>query len=92
MSTSSYLIIVQSHNILIVDLGECLKFFSILILRDCTHHQIWLSSHLYISELLAEWNLLTARYPSTSFPYKFAVSDQPTALSDISDDKLLLKH
>jgi Reverse transcriptase (RNA-dependent DNA polymerase) len=79
-------------KLLIVDLGECSKFLSILIIRDRPHRRLWLSSHLYVSELLAEWHLSNAKYPPTPFPYKFAIQDQPTALPDISDDDLLTKY
>ena len=38
----------------IIDLGPCSKFLSILIIRDRPQRRIWLSSHVYISELLDE--------------------------------------
>jgi hypothetical protein len=83
---------VLKRKLLIIDLGECLKFLSIVIIRDHIWHQLWLSSHLYVTKLLAEWNLLNAKYPSTPFPYKFPIQDQPTALPDILDNDLLAKY
>ena len=41
-------------NLLIVDLGACSKFLSIIITRDRPNHRLWLSSHVYIAELLKE--------------------------------------
>ena len=37
----------------IVDLGECSKFLSIVIIRDRPMRRMWLSSHVYISDLPA---------------------------------------
>jgi hypothetical protein len=76
----------------IVDMGTCSKFLSIMIIRNCSCRQLWLSSHLYVAKLLTEWNLSNAKYPSTPFPYKFTVQDQPTALPDLSDADLLAKY
>jgi Reverse transcriptase (RNA-dependent DNA polymerase) len=83
---------VLKQTLSIVDLGECSKFLSIVIIRDRIHRQLWLSSHLYVAKLLPEWNLSNAKDPSTLFPYKFAVQDQPSALPNISDDELLNKY
>jgi hypothetical protein len=77
-------------NLLIVDLGDCLKFLSIVISRDRKTRRLWLSSQVYVTELIAEWNLSTAKYPSTPFPNK--LSDQPTALPAISDADLTPKY
>ena len=41
-------------NLLIVDLGICSKFLSIVIMRDRPNDRLWLSSHLYIAELIHE--------------------------------------
>ena len=38
----------------IVDLGPCAKFLSMVIIRDRASRKLWLSSHLYIADLLAE--------------------------------------
>ena len=55
-------------NLLIVDLGECSKFLSIVITRDRKNCRLWLSSHLYVDELIQEWNLSNAKFPKTPFP------------------------
>jgi Reverse transcriptase (RNA-dependent DNA polymerase) len=83
---------VLKQKLLIVDMGECSKFLSIVIIQNRSCCQLWLSSHLYVAELLAEWNLLDARYPSMPFPYKFVVQDQPSALPNISDANLITKY
>ena len=59
---------VLSRRLHIVDLGICSKFLSILIIRDRVNWKIWLSSHVYISELLEEWNLTSCKPSSTPFP------------------------
>jgi hypothetical protein len=92
LSLYQWFLFTLKKKLLIVDLGECSKFLSILIIRDRPRRQLWLSSHLYVSELLAEWNLSNAKYPSTPFPYKFTIQNQPTSLPDISDDDLLGKY
>jgi Reverse transcriptase (RNA-dependent DNA polymerase) len=82
------------RNLLIVDLGDCSKFLSIVIIRDRVRRRLWLSSHIYVIDLLNEWNLANAESPATPFPYKIA--DQlllsPNALPDISDDELTSKY
>ena len=54
-----------AKRLLIVDMGECSKFLGILIIRDRPNRRLWLSSHVYVSELLAEWNLSTCKTAST---------------------------
>ena len=79
----------------IVDLGPCSKFLSIVILRDRSNRQLWLSSHVYVAELLEEWNLTSCRAVSTPFPANFSssLSIAPTnALPDVSDVDLLPKY
>ena len=82
---------VLSQRLHIVDLGSCSKFLSILIIRDRPNRKIWLSSHVYISELLSEWNLSSCKSASTPFPS--GVSSLPAApphsLPDISDADLV---
>jgi hypothetical protein len=82
------------RNLLIVDLGECSKFLSIVIIRDRAHRRLWLSSHVYVTELLTEWNLLNAKHPLTPFPHKITeqIPISPNALPDISDDDLTTKY
>jgi hypothetical protein len=83
-----------SKRLHIVDLGSCSKFLSILILRDRPNRRIWLSSHVYVSELLDEWNLSSCKPASTPFPSN--LMDLPLAphnsLPDISDADLLPKY
>ena len=83
-----------SKRLLIVDLGPCSKFLSILILRDRPNRRIWLSSHIYVSELLDEWNLSSCKPSSTPFPAN--VVELPPApsnsLPDISDNDLTTKY
>ena len=50
-----------ANCLMIVDLGQCAKFLSILIIHDRPNHHLWLSSHVYIAELLEEWNLTDCR-------------------------------
>ena len=75
----------------IVDLGPCSKFLNILILRDRPNRTIWLSSHIYVAELLEEWNLTSCRTVSTPFPSNFSdlPSAAPTSLPSISDADLV---
>jgi hypothetical protein len=78
----------------IVDLGHCSKFLSILILRDRPNCRMWLSSHVYVSELLGEWNMATCKPASTPFPSN--ISELPPAqlnsLPDISDAELTPRY
>jgi len=57
-----------SKKLHVVDLGECSKFLSILIIRDRTNHRLWLSSHLYVAELLAEWNMGQCKTAAVPLP------------------------
>ena len=81
-------------SLLIIDLGACSKFLSLLIICDRLNHCLWLSSHVYIAELLHEWNLTTAKFLKTPFPSN--ISDQhpvPTnALPQIPDDELTTQY
>lgn len=83
-----------SKHLWLVDLGPCSKFLNILIICDCPHRQLWLSSHLYVSELLAEWNLTSCQQVSTTFPSNFPDSHPVSlnALPDISDADLVPKY
>jgi hypothetical protein len=82
-----------SQRLHIVDLGPCSKFLSIIIIRDRSRRKIWLSSHLYVSELLSEWNLMSCRHAATPFPSNIATSftASPNSLPDISDADLVPK-
>ena len=82
-----------ANRLMNVDLGCCSKFLSILIIRDCPGHRLWLSSHVYIAELLDEWHLTNCRPATTPFPAKVLnPSTPPNALPDITDAELLLKY
>ena len=76
-----------SKQLQIVDLGPCSKFLNILILRDRLNRKIRLSSHVYIAELLAEWNLTSCRIAPTPFPSNFSdfLLFQTTSIPSISD-------
>ena len=86
---------VLSKRLHIVDLGPCSKFLSILIIRDRDHRRLWLSSHLYISELLDEWHMGSCKTATTPFPSGFPSlpdAQQVTALPDISDADLVSQY
>ena len=75
----------------IIDLGPCSKFLSILIIHDHASHYLWLSSHVYVSTLLDEWNLASCKTASTPFPLggpSSAVAPQ-NSLPDLSDADLV---
>lgn len=93
-SLYKWFLVTLAKRLLIVDMGECSKFLGILIIRDRPNHRLWLSSHVYVSELLAEWNLSTCKTASTPFPYKITES-LPAPLNsipDISDNDLIPKY
>ena len=46
-----------SHRLHIVDLGPCSKFLSIVTIHDRPACRLWLSSHVYVAELLKNWNM-----------------------------------
>lgn len=82
-----------ANRLMIVDLGCCSKFLSILIIHDCPNHCLWLSLHVYIAELLEEWHLTNCRPASTPFPAKVIDSSTPpNALPDITDAELVPKY
>src|SRR5271168_3960905 len=83
-----------SKRLQIVDLGPCAKFLNILILRDRPNQKIWLFSHVYIAELLDEWNLASCRTESTPFPSNFADLPlaPPTSIPSVSDADLVPQY
>ena len=93
-SLYSWFLKMLAARLLIVDLGQCSKFLSIVIIRDRPNRWLWLSSHLYVSELLDEWNLSSCKPAST--PFSSSVLDLSPApsnsLPDISDVDLLPKY
>ena len=78
----------------IVNLGECSKFMSIVLYHDRPNCRIWMSSHVYVHELLAEWGLLNATYPKTPFPHNILTQTtvSPNALPQILDLDLTAKY
>ena len=85
---------VLSRRLHIVDLGVCSKFLSILIIRDRANKKIWLSSHVYLSELLEEWKLSSCKPASTPFPSGISpLSLAPlNSLPDLSDADLVPRY
>lgn len=83
-----------SKRLHVVDLGACSKFLNILILRDRPTWRIWLSSRIYIADLLDEWNLASCRTASTPFPsnYSDLPSTPPASLPSISDTDLVPQY
>ena len=80
-----------SQHLHVVDLGPCAKFLNLLIIWDCPGCRLWLSSKIYIAELLEEWNMTSSCSASTPFPsnlpdLSFA---PPNSLPSISDADLL---
>ena len=90
-SLYAWFLSVLSKRLHIVDLGPCAKFLNILILRDRPNHRLWLSSHVYVAELLTEWNMSTSWPASTPFPSSLPdpISAPPNSLPAISDADLL---
>ena len=82
------------QNLLIINLGECFKFLSIVIVHDHICCRLWLFSHVYVTELLNEWNLVNVKHPNTPFPHKITeqLSLPPNVLHEISDDELTSKY
>jgi hypothetical protein len=93
-SLYSWFLKTLAKRLLIVDLGQCSKFLSIVILHDRPNRRIWLSSHLYVSELLEEWNLSSCKSASTPLPSNVAdVHAAPlNSLPNISDADLTSKY
>ena len=85
---------VLSRRLHIVDLGVCSKFLSILIIRDRANRKIWLSSHVYLAELLDEWKLSSCKPASTPFPSGvLPLSLAPlNSLPDLSDADLVPRY
>lgn len=85
---------ILAKRLTIVDLGSCSKFLSIIIIRDRSTRCLWLSSQVYIAELLEEWNLSSCRHANTPFPSH--IMNKPitpsNALPDVTDVDLLPKY
>ena len=82
-----------ANRLMIVNLGCCSKFLSILIIHDHPSCHLWLLLHVYIAELLDEWHLTNCRPATTPFPAKVLDSSTPlNVLPDIMDAELLPKY
>lgn len=82
-----------SERLHIVDLGPCSRFLSIVIVCDHVCHRLWLSSHVYIGELLADWNLTTCHHASTLlFTTSLPPHAPPNAIPDVSNADLKPKY
>ena len=75
-------------------MGPCAKFLNVLIIHDHPGRRLWFSLHLYILELLGEWNLSSCRSVSTPFSSTLPDSSSipPHSLPDISDMDLLPQY
>ena len=93
-SLYAWFLLVLSRRLHIVDLGPCAKFLNILILRDRPGRRLWLSSHIYVTELLDEWNLSSCRPATLPFPSNLPdlSSAPPNSLPAISDADLLPQY
>ena len=85
-----------SKRLHVVDLGVCSKFLSISIIHDRPNRRLWLSSHIYISELLDEWNLSSCKVAPTPFPSKITEFSSVPAVAvpalDTPDPDLTVKY
>ena len=81
-----------SHRLHIVDLGVCSKFLSIVIIRDCPARRLWLSSQVYVTELLMDWNMISCRPASTPLASTPLAVVSANSLPDVSDAELKAKY
>jgi len=81
-----------SSSFNIVDMGKCGKFLGMVIIRDKPNRRLWLLAHVYIAELLEEWNLTNCKTAKTPFPSKPPDVSGSVPLPEISDAKLLPKY
>jgi len=81
-----------SRRLHIVDLGVCSKFLSFVIVRDRTARRLWLSSQVYVMELLTDWNMASCRPASTPLASTPPAIVPANSLSDISDSNLKTKY
>ncbi|KAF8815769.1 hypothetical protein BYT27DRAFT_7024354, partial [Phlegmacium glaucopus] len=63
-------------------------------IRDRPNRRLWLSSNVYVTALLDEWNMRSCKPASTPFPYKITEMPPPppNSLPEISDDELIPKY
>lgn len=66
-----------SDRLNIVDLGPCSKFLSIVIVCDRALRRLWLSSHVYIAELLADWGLSSCQTVPTPLSLAVLTANAP---------------
>ena len=83
-----------SQHLHAVNLGPCAKFLNLLIIWDRPGRRLWLSSKIYIAELLEEWNMTSSHSALTPFPsnlpdLSFA---PPNSLPSILDTDLLTQY
>ena len=81
-----------SHRLHIVDLGICSKFLNIVIVRNRPARQLWLSSQVYVTELLTDWNMLSCRPASTPLASAPLPATLGNSLPDVSDADLKTKY
>ena len=94
VSLYAWFLSVLAKRLHIVDLGPCSKFLGIRIIRDRPGRRLWLSSLVYVSELLTEWNLDTCRSASTPFPSTLPDLSlaPPNSVPDVTDADLVPKY
>jgi len=78
-----------SQHLHIVDLGPCAKFLNIVIIRDQASQKLWLLSHLYITDLLAEWNLSQCKVASVPLP---TIASKSQMQDDLLDKDQLTQY
>jgi len=90
-SQSLYLWFIKSLSrcLHIVDLGTCSKFLNIVIVRGRAARRLWLSSQIYVTELLTMTSCHPASTPLASTPLPTAST---TSLPDVSDADLKTKY
>jgi len=81
-----------SRRLHIVDLGVCSKFLGFVIVCDHTARCLWLSSQVYVMELLTDWNMASCRPASTPLASKSPAIVPANSLPDISDSNLKTKY
>ena len=73
----------------VVDFGLASLYLGIRIIRDRPHHKLWLSQKVFITDLLASWNLTPLNCHTSSIPLRHKLHTLPEAppnsLLDILD-------
>lgn len=81
-----------SRRLHIVNLSICSKFLSIVIVHDRTTRRLWLSSQVYVTELLTDWNMLSCHPTSTPLASTPLSTASGNSLPDVSDADLKTKY